>query len=536
MKDLLFIADYFVENVFGGAEIVDKEIIEGLEKSGYIVHKLKCADLNEEILSKIVNDKPKVLIGNFGHLQPEAMNILANHCQYSIIEHDHKYLQSRNVAIYKDCLVPPNEIINRKFYANANNVFCQADSHAKLVSKNLGIETINLSTSIWSDLDLDIMEKHCSKPKNGKTMVLGSNNPIKNTKVAQSVCEANGIDYDTVGPLPYPELMSKMAEYSEVLFLPTWQESFNRFIVEAKMLGCRVKTNNRNGATSEPWFKDLSGIELINFIRNSKKEFISKLINPNDYVPFSGKQNHFKIIIPLYNTEKWIDQTLDTVMGQTYSNFQCIIMDDMSTDNSNSIIKEKIKGDPRFKLVSNSKKAYALKNIHDAINISKPGDEDIIITLDGDDWLANSNVLSMLNFAYNTNDCWLTYGSYVEYPSGNVGVFAREVAKEVQINGSYRKSPWCFSHLRTFKYHLWNKINTKDLLDRDGNFYRMAWDLAFMFPMLEMSGAKSLYLDDIAYVYNLSNPINDHKIDHNLQMKFESEIRNKNPYSLQKEV
>jgi glycosyl transferase, family 25 len=277
-KSIIFIADYFVEDCFGGAELVDKVIIEGLEKNAYEVTKIKCADLNGEILSKIVNDKPNVLIGNFGQLHPQAMNIFATHCRYSIIEHDHKYLQSRNVAIYKDCLVPPNEIINREFYANAYNVFCQSDSHAKLVSKNLGIKTINLSTSIWSDEDLDIMEKHCSKPKNGKTMVLGSNNPIKNTKVAQSVCEANGIDYDTVGPLPYPELMSKMAEYSEVLFLPTWQESFNRFIVEAKMLGCRVKTNNRNGATSEPWFKDLSGIELINFMRDSKPKFIEALI------------------------------------------------------------------------------------------------------------------------------------------------------------------------------------------------------------------------------------------------------------------
>ena len=117
-KSIIFIADYFVKDVFGGAELVDKVIIEGLEKNGYEVTKIKCADLNGEILSKIANDKPNVLIGNFGQLHPQAMNIFATHCRYSIIEHDHKYLQSRNVAIYKDCLVPPNEIINREFFAN----------------------------------------------------------------------------------------------------------------------------------------------------------------------------------------------------------------------------------------------------------------------------------------------------------------------------------------------------------------------------------------------------------------------------------
>jgi len=532
MKDLVFIADYFIEEVFGGAEIVDKEIIEGFTENGYTVHKIKCADISPNILDNIINTKPEVFIGNFVSLSPQAIEFIATHCQYSIIEHDHKYVQSRDVTNFKDCHVPPEMVINRKFYANANRVFCQADSHAKLVSKNLGIETVNLSTSIWSDKDLDIMQEHCSKPKNGKTMVLGSNSPIKNTKLAQSVCEANGIDYDTVGPLPYPELMSKMAEYSEVLFLPAFQESFNRFIVEAKMLGCRVKTNNRNGATSEQWFKDLKGLELINFIRDSKKEFISKLISPADYLPSSGKQNHFKVIIPLYNTEEWIDKTLDSVMAQTYTNFQCIIMDDMSTDNSNSIIMEKIKDDPRFKLVTNNKKAYALKNIHDAIAISDASEEDIIITLDGDDWLENNNVLSRLNFAYNTKDCWLTYGSYAEHPSGAVGAFARQVAPEVQKNRSYRKSQWCFSHLRTFKAHLWQKINPKDLLDQDGNFYRMAWDLAFMFPMLEMAGSRIQYLDEVSYVYNLSNPINDHKVNHDMQLKLEREIRNKKKYDI----
>lgn len=532
VKNIIFMSDFFVEDVFGGAEIVDKEIIEGLKSEGYQVTKFKCGDITPQILGDIYKSQFSIVISNFITLNTQAMEFLASKCQYSIIEHDHKYVQSRDVTNFKDCLVPPHMVINRKFYANAKNVFCQAKSHAKLVSKNLDIETINLSTSIWSDADLDIMEKHYSKPKNGKTMILGSNTPYKNTKLAQSVCEANNIDYDTVGPLPFPELMSKMAEYSEVLFLPAFQESFNRFIVEAKMLGCKVKTNNRNGATSEPWFKDLSGIELINFIRSSKKDFISKLISPNNYVPSSGKKNHFKIIIPLYNTEKWISYTLDSVMSQNYTDFQCIIMDDMSTDNSNSIIKERIKDDPRFKLVENSEKAYALKNINDAIKISKPSAEDIILTLDGDDWLENNNVLSRLNFAYNTKNCWLTYGSYVEYPSGKKGAFAREVAREVQIDGSYRKAPWCFSHLRTFKYHLWEKINPKDLLDQDGNFYKMAWDLAFMFPMLEMAGSKSQYLDDVAYVYNLSNPINDHKVNHDLQIKLENEIRNKKKYDI----
>ena len=211
--------------------------------------------------------------------------------------------------------------------------------------------------------------------------------------------------------------------------------------------------------------------------------------------------NHFKIIIPLYNVEKWIKICLRSVKTQSYENFRCIIIDDISTDRSVEIIKNEIKDDDRFQLIVNEQKAFALKNIYDGIFSSAPNPEDIVITLDGDDWLANKDVLKLLNEEYNKRDCWLTYGSYAEYPSSQRGKFAKQIPQEVRDIKAYRSHEWCSSHLRTFKYHLWEQIEKKDLLDTNGNFYRMTWDLAFMFPMLEMCGDRSHYIKEILYVY-----------------------------------
>tara|TARA_B100000963_G_scaffold349520_1_gene358671 strand:+ start:824 stop:2344 length:1521 start_codon:yes stop_codon:yes gene_type:complete len=240
--------------------------------------------------------------------------------------------------------------------------------------------------------------------------------------------------------------------------------------------------------------------------------------------------NHFKIIIPLYNVEKWIKVCLMSVKKQNYKNFECIVVDDISTDNSVEIIKQTIKDDDRFKLVINKEKKYALKNIYEAILLSEPKDEDIIVTLDGDDWLAGKDVLSTLNQVYNEKGCWLTYGSYAEYPSKSRGKFAKRIPNSVIQQNQFREHEWCSSHLRTFKHHLWKQIRKEDLLDTDGQFYRMTWDLAFMFPMLEMSGNKSEYVNKILYVYNLGNPLNDHKVDNTYQRKLEAEIRNKAKY------
>lgn len=240
--------------------------------------------------------------------------------------------------------------------------------------------------------------------------------------------------------------------------------------------------------------------------------------------------NHFKIIIPLYNVSEWISKCIGSVISQEYRNFECIIIDDISTDNSAEIIKELIKDDDRFTFIENKEKCFALKNIYEGIKMSSPSKEDVIVTLDGDDWFASTKVLSILNSVYKMNKCWLTYGSYIDYPNGNKGVFARQVPYQIVKENSFRQHEWCFSHLRTFKYHLWEKIKREDLLDQDGNFYKMTWDLAFMFPMLEMAGEKTQYIDDILYVYNCANPLNDHKVDHNTQLKLEQYIRGKEPY------
>jgi glycosyltransferase involved in cell wall biosynthesis len=57
------------------------------------------------------------------------------------------------------------------------------------------------------------------------------------------------------------------------------------------------------------------------------------------------------IIIPTYNRGHLIGETLSSLVAQTYTNWECIIVDDASTDNSFGIIKDFVKNDNRFKIV-----------------------------------------------------------------------------------------------------------------------------------------------------------------------------------------
>ena len=58
----------------------------------------------------------------------------------------------------------------------------------------------------------------------------------------------------------------------------------------------------------------------------------------------------------------------------------------------------------------------------------------------------------------------------------------------------------------------------------------MAWDVAFMMPMLEMAAERHVFVPDILYVYNNDNPINDFKVNSGLQLELDRQIRTKPPY------
>ena len=50
--------------------------------------------------------------------------------------------------------------------------------------------------------------------------------------------------------------------------------------------------------------------------------------------------NHFKIIVPFYNVEDWIKICIRSIKAQSYTNFQCILIDDLSDDNTEEIVKK----------------------------------------------------------------------------------------------------------------------------------------------------------------------------------------------------
>ena len=232
------------------------------------------------------------------------------------------------------------------------------------------------------------------------------------------------------------------------------------------------------------------------------------------------------ILTTAYNCEKYVEKSLFSIMSQRYKDFTCYITDDMSTDNTVSIVHKTIKNDSRFILIENQSKLYQPGNYDQIINSKNIDDDEICVEVDGDDWLSDSNVFTRINEVYKDPNVWMTSGSF-KYHDGRDG-FANPPTQFTDI----RKQTFTLSHLRTWKSWLWKKIKEVDLRDENGNYWNVAGDLAFMFPMFEMSGEEHYrFLPNINYIYNESNPINDHKVNMSNVINTVNKIRNKKPYT-----
>lgn len=135
------------------------------------------------------------------------------------------------------------------------------------------------------------------------------------------------------------------------------------------------------------------------------------------------------IIVPCYNAEKFIEDCVNSLMNQTYANWECILIDDGSKDKTLELIKEFESQNPRICVFTQENlgpSAARNKGIDNAIG-------EFIFFLDADDILIN-NAISTLVSSYNNNDIIIgatmtfsslnekiTKGSYLYYPKeGNV--------------------------------------------------------------------------------------------------------------------
>ena len=127
------------------------------------------------------------------------------------------------------------------------------------------------------------------------------------------------------------------------------------------------------------------------------------------------------IITPSYNSAKFISQAIESVLSQTYTNWEMIIVDDCSPDNSNEIVKKYCNKDSRIKLIKLEKNSGPAVARNRAIQEAKGR---YIAFLDADDLWKPKKLEMQIKFM-TEKDLVFTYSSYdlVDEEGNSLGTF-----------------------------------------------------------------------------------------------------------------
>ena len=157
----------------------------------------------------------------------------------------------------------------------------------------------------------------------------------------------------------------------------------------------------------------------------------------------------FSIIIPSYNAERWIVKCLESVLNQTYKNFEIILVDDMSSDNTVALAKKILK--KPHKIIQLKSKRLNGGTRNEGINNASG---DYIINIDSDDWLYCDKVLEELkDFIEENNNPDVVYTNFAMINNGSV----EKVYLSVYDDADLIKNPFAASWLKVVKKGLYVK-------------------------------------------------------------------------------
>lgn len=162
-----------------------------------------------------------------------------------------------------------------------------------------------------------------------------------------------------------------------------------------------IKTNIR--CVNINAISDIFEVIDINLSRFNLNAFKKANVNNKDWKEKPKiKENKFAIIIPNYNNDHgnykgktYLQNCIESVLNQTYKNFELIIVDDMSTDTSIKTVDNYV--DNRIHLIQNKRKRYNGGSRNVGIDYAKETDADYICFLDSDDWWKHEEVLEHIN-------------------------------------------------------------------------------------------------------------------------------------------
>ena len=228
-----------------------------------------------------------------------------------------------------------------------------------------------------------------------------------------------------------------------------------------------------------------------------------------------SEETKISIIIPTYNVEEYISRTIESCISQDYNNMEILIIDDGSTDNTQSIINNYKKRDERIKVIIQKNSGVSVARNKGIENASG----EWILFLDGDDWLEKDS-LKKINkriFMVDNNTDIIIFDYILAYNNSSIHEsFFNTELKNGKVNYSKNdliEACICKNKVSNADGHTnlgvpWGKVyNRKYLLDSNILFkigLKRMQDM--IFNLYAIYNSKIIYYyNDVIYHYRMQN-------------------------------
>lgn len=199
----------------------------------------------------------------------------------------------------------------------------------------------------------------------------------------------------------------------------------------------------------------------------------------------------FSIIMPAYNAEKEILSSIESVLKQNYQNYEFLIIDDCSKDNTYEIIKEAERNNSKIRAIKHevNKKAGGARNTG-----IKEASGDYILFLDSDDLLYDENVLSNIANVVGNDRPDIVYLGFKSVGDAFRGLFLPDAENSIKEN---RIKTWNYANVWDV---LWKRefLTQKEITFIEGRFFE---DFVFYYTGVIKSESYK-YAEFPAFIYN----------------------------------
>lgn len=212
------------------------------------------------------------------------------------------------------------------------------------------------------------------------------------------------------------------------------------------------------------------------------------------------------IIIPVFNTEKYLHKCLDSILNQSYSEFEIIAVNDGSTDSSLKILEEYKQKDSRVRVIDKKNEGQGI-----ARNIAiQSAQGDLIYCVDSDDWITENSLSVMVNRMTATN---------ADIVIGNSACTFLD-SEEIRINNNEKMSGLIEgnkikNNIFNISATTWPKLIKKTIFFKNDIWFPNIFfeDLAVL-PLIFAKASRIAFVNKCVYIQRMNSSSTVHKIEH----------------------